>query len=1129
MNLKQKIRAVVSKPLKSAAVRWSGFFVPVFPNDFNGFKTVPILFITLIFLFTTAGSATGSNPVPTMQKLVVGGDHDNPPYEFLENGQPTGFNVELMQAVAEIMSLAVEFRLGPWIEARRALEEGRIHALSGMYYSLDRSTLVDFTVPHTMVSSGIFVRKESPLRSYADIQGKEIIVQEGDIIHDSLRRNGLASQIVTVGEVPQVLKLLASGQHDCALMPSRLQGEHFLKTLGLDNIRVINTELPQLKYCFAVRKNDQELLARLGEGLQILKINGRYRDIYEKWFGVYEKKGFWQSGQNSLWVLLGVITAFSGAGLVWSRSLRTQVKRAGAELRESEEKFRVLADTIPAGIIVYQGENIVYVNSALVEATGYSEQEILGMKFWEMASDDIRETVKERGLARQRGDKPTVRYEYKWKTKNGTEKWALLTGASIEFRGQPAGIATLIDITERKQAEEALRASEEKFRVLAETSPSGICLYQGERIAYVNPATVRLFGYSEQECLQMRFWEWVHEDYQDLARERGLARQRGEDVPPVYEIRNLSKNGEEKWIHVSAGRIEYQGQPACIVTYFDISDRKRMEQELQQAHDELERRVEKRTAQLARTTEALIASEKEKSLILNITDAHVIYYNPDMKILWANRAAGDSVNLPPEELRNRRCWEVWHQRSEPCVDCPVIRAMRSRQPQEAELCSPDGRLWFLRTFPVIDETGKLLGVVEFTQDFTERKRTEEALRQANLVVENSPVVLFLWQAAEGWPVKMVSRNVVQFGYLPEEFTSGATPFASIIHPLDLARVKAEVRDYSASKEDTFCQEYRIFSRAGQVYWIHDHTTIERDVNGNILNYQGILIDITSRKLAEEQLMRQKLQLEELNCTLEERVREEVAKNREKDILLIQQNRQAAMGELLDHIAHQWKQPLTVISLLVQNLEGSYDKGELTSRLMGETIAKTVDLLEHMGQTIEVFREFYRPDKEKTVFSVKDAIDRALDFISPVLNCHAVAVEIEVDPGLMTIGYPREYTQVLLNILSNARDAFRERNTANPKITIRGFVEDNQVIVTMTDNAGGIPETIIPRIFDLYVTTKEAGGGTGIGLHMSKNIIEKNMQGSLTARNRDFGAEFRIAVTMPAKQLNHKELNLAETS
>jgi signal transduction histidine kinase len=279
-----------------------------------------------------------------------------------------------------------------------------------------------------------------------------------------------------------------------------------------------------------------------------------------------------------------------------------------------------------------------------------------------------------------------------------------------------------------------------------------------------------------------------------------------------------------------------------------------------------------------------------------------------------------------------------------------------------------------------------------------------------------------------------------------------------------------------------------------------------------MSKHSMIIDITDRKMFEEELKRQKKLLEELNETLEKRVEEEVAKNREKDFMLIQQNRQAALGEMLDHIAHQWKQPLNSISLITQTLEDAASDGELTDEIVGEAVYNTMALLDHMAQTMDVFRGFYRPDKEKKVFCIKDSIDQALAFIAPAFRFHSITVEHDVDPGLTAFGYPKEYAQVLLNILVNARDVFRARGTEKPKVMIRAFAEDSKTVVIIADNAGGIPKAIIDKIFDFYFTTNESCGGSGIGLYMSKNIIEKNMGGTLSAANTEGGAQFVIEIS-----------------
>jgi C4-dicarboxylate-specific signal transduction histidine kinase len=140
---------------------------------------------------------------------------------------------------------------------------------------------------------------------------------------------------------------------------------------------------------------------------------------------------------------------------------------------------------------------------------------------------------------------------------------------------------------------------------------------------------------------------------------------------------------------------------------------------------------------------------------------------------------------------------------------------------------------------------------------------------------------------------------------------------------------------------------------------------------------------------EQRVAERTADLVSLNRTLDKRLREEVAKNRQKDLMLIRQNRQAALGEMLDHIAHQWKQPLNSIYLIIQNLGESWSCNELANDSIEETVDKTMALVEHMSQTINVFRDFYQPEKEKIIFSIKDSIDRALSFIAPTLKIHSI--------------------------------------------------------------------------------------------------------------------------------------------
>jgi two-component system, chemotaxis family, CheB/CheR fusion protein len=233
--------------------------------------------------------------------------------------------------------------------------------------------------------------------------------------------------------------------------------------------------------------------------------------------------------------------------------------------------------------------------------------------------------------------------------------------------------------------------------------------------------------------------------------------------------------------------------------------------------------------------------------------------------------------------------------------------------------------------------------------------------------------------------------------------------------------------------------------------------------------------------------------------------------RTKEQMLIQQSRLAAMGEMIGNIAHQWRQPLNALGLTIQQLEVSYECGGFSKEQFDASVAQAMEIIYHMSQTIEDFRNFYRPDKEKSWFDLGQLLRKTVSLVEANFREDQITVEIADSDDLEITGYPNEYAQVILNILMNARDAFNERQPDKRRIHIRYGREDGKTVVTVTDNAGGIAEEIMEKIFDPYFTTKDQGLGTGVGLFMSKTIIEKNMGGRLTAANVDGGAEFRIEV------------------
>ncbi|HEY3307733.1 MAG TPA: transporter substrate-binding domain-containing protein [Desulfuromonadaceae bacterium] len=283
----------------------------------------------------------------------------------------------------------------------------------------------------------------------------------------------------------------------------------------------------------------------------------------------------------------------------------------------------------------------------------------------------------------------------------------------------------------------------------------------------------------------------------------------------------------------------------------------------------------------------------------------------------------------------------------------------------------------------------------------------------------------------------------------------------------------------------------------------------KNERGEVISVIESVRDITARIKMEQELAVNRQQLEEINSLLEERIFKAVSELRHKDQILIQQSRLASLGEMINNIAHQWRQPLNNIGLIVQNLELSLQTGNLSDEELSKELNSAIGVVVHMSQTIDDFCNFFRHDKQKRDFVVNHVVARSLELISASLGSKGIQVEVAADQDVTAIGFQNEYAQVLLNILSNARDAFAEQVVDDPRISIGISSQDNFSVITIRDNGGGIDEKILPLIFDPYFTTKEPGKGTGIGLYMSKVIIEKNMNGRLSAKNIDGGVEFRI--------------------
>jgi len=255
------------------------------------------------------------------------------------------------------------------------------------------------------------------------------------------------------------------------------------------------------------------------------------------------------------------------------------------------------------------------------------------------------------------------------------------------------------------------------------------------------------------------------------------------------------------------------------------------------------------------------------------------------------------------------------------------------------------------------------------------------------------------------------------------------------------------------------------------------------------------------------------ELNDLNETLEERVSSEIKKQQEQEQLLIQQSKLASMGEMIGNIAHQWRQPLNALGLVMQNIYFSYEMDELTDEFMEKSVKKVNLLTDNMSKTIDDFRNFFKPNKGSEVFNLNGLVKDTLGLVDATFQHQDVKIRGFHDGEILVYGFPSEFSQTLLNVLNNAKDALLDNKINDAEVYINVGLDDNYGFVKVKDNAGGIPADILDKIFDPYFTTKDEGKGTGIGLYMSKIIVEQNMNGKLIVNNISNGAEFIIKIPL----------------
>ncbi len=288
---------------------------------------------------------------------------------------------------------------------------------------------------------------------------------------------------------------------------------------------------------------------------------------------------------------------------------------------------------------------------------------------------------------------------------------------------------------------------------------------------------------------------------------------------------------------------------------------------------------------------------------------------------------------------------------------------------------------------------------------------------------------------------------------------------------------------------------------------------------NIFVFLGMLVlfyfvykDLNYKQFLKSEIDKKTKVLNELNSNLELKIKDEVDKNRQQQLLMMRQNRLAQMGEMISMIAHQWRQPLNNLTFLNQLIAFTYRRGNLNDENMEDFNQNAKKQIEDMSQTIKDFSNFFKPQKEMRNFCINKVINSIIEILNPLFSKYNLSIEfINIKDTFETNGFENELRQALINIINNSKDALIENGVEDKKIKIQLKEIEGKVIISISDNGGGIDEEIMNKIFDPYFTTKGEKNGTGLGLYMAKLIIEDHMDGKIVVINRKNGVVFDISL------------------
>ncbi|MGE5401558.1 MAG: PAS domain S-box protein [Ignavibacteriales bacterium] len=898
-------------------------------------------------------------------------------------------------------------------------------------------------------------------------------------------------------------------------------------------------------------------------------------------------------------------------------------KNIARALKESEDRYKQLVEFLSDAIIVHSGAQISFINPAGLKLLGASStQQVYGKAFINFVHPGDRESVQERSRKVIVDGRESGYFEERLIRLDGQEIFMETMLSPFNFQGDWAILIVGHDVTERKHAEQALKESEERFKTMVQNINGYIysVTYRDKKTisSYHSPKCFTITGYTPEEYGQdPDLWiKMVYKDDRKKVIDLFNALKENQQQTQI-EHRINHKNGSIRWIaNTYTLELNSSGEITRMDGFIlDITDRKMAETALQEQYFFLQRLIDTIPNPIfykdARGifTGCNIAFEKFLGQSRGGIIGKTVY-----EVLPKNLAA--SFQSHDEELLSKHGIQVY-ETDFPSPDNEILNIIINK----ALYYNADGTTAGL--------VGVIIDVTKLTQIQQELRKTLLELKEMEKIINKSPAIVFLWRAIDEWPVEFVSENINQFGYSAEELISGKVRFSDIIHSDDLGRIISEINRFSKEGYSEFNQDYRIITKKGEVRWVDDRTWVRKNELGEVTHYQGIIIDITKRKRAEqllkdseeryralaensydliseishdlrfmylspnfsdvlgyknEELLNKSIlelvHIDDLPSAISALKRDygsavlrfqhkngdwywfestgrkfhtaggekrgviisrDISERKMLEQQLIQTEKLMAVGEMSAMIAHEFRNALTSIKMILQLQSESENLTYSEKKSFGVAI----NSIYHMESVVQQLLNFAHPaPMESQIEDLNKVLNECLPFIEMQANKKSIQISKEIDMNLPLM--PINVAGIkdsIINLILNATQAFdigtpiteRKISICLKKVTLKETLcekifglgnnqskykhidrENNQIVleansdcvlIKIRDNGPGIPGEILSKIFEPFFTTKEKG--SGLGLPIVKRTVNAH-GGIIQVESKvNEGTEFRI--------------------